>query len=173
MENFGCGSSREHAPWALTDFGIKVIIAKSFADIFYNNCFKNAILPIKLSGDKVQKIIDLSKKKKLELEVDLENQTIIGPQLNFSFEIDKYKKTCLLKGWDDIDLTLKKENLISEFETKNKKSWLEPPGEKMNKIYNVSLLPGDGIGQEISTEASKVLEWFNEKTDLKIKSKKN
>ena len=92
LENFGCGSSREHAPWALTDFGIKVIIAKSFADIFYNNCFKNGILPIKLSGDKVQKIINFSKKKNPELEVDLENQTIIGHELNFSFEIDKYKK---------------------------------------------------------------------------------
>ena len=126
LENFGCGSSREHAPWALTDFGIKVIIAKSFADIFYNNCFKNGILPIKLSGDKVQKIIDFSKKKKPELEVDLENQTIIGHELNFSFEIDKYKKTCLINGWDDIDLTLKKEDLISDFEIKNKKSWLEP-----------------------------------------------
>ena len=126
LENFGCGSSREHAPWALTDFGIKVIIAKSFADIFYNNCFKNGILPIILSGDKVQKIIDFSKKKKPELEVDLENQTIIGHELNFSFEIDKYKKTCLINGWDDIDLTLKKEDLISDFEIKNKKSWLEP-----------------------------------------------
>ena len=126
LENFGCGSSREHAPWALTDFGIKVILAKSFADIFYNNCFKNGILPIKLSSEKIEKVIDFSKKENPQLEVDLDNQTIKGSGIEFCFEIDKYKKTCLLNGWDDIDLTLKKEKLISDFETKNYKSWLEP-----------------------------------------------
>jgi 3-isopropylmalate/(R)-2-methylmalate dehydratase small subunit len=126
LENFGCGSSREHAPWALIDFGIKVILAKSFADIFYNNCFKNGILPIKLADEKIQEIINFSKKKNLELEIDLENQTIRGPEINFSFEIDTYKKTCLLNGWDDIDLTLKKENLILEYEKNNSKSWLKP-----------------------------------------------
>ena len=126
LENFGCGSSREHAPWALTDFGIKVILAKSFADIFYNNCFKNGILPIKLSSEKIEKVIDFSKKENPQLEVDLYNQTIKGSAIEFCFEIDKYKKTCLLNGWDDIDLTLKKEKLISDFETKNNKSWLEP-----------------------------------------------
>ena len=126
LENFGCGSSREHAPWALTDFGIKVILAKSFADIFYNNCFKNGILPIKLSSEKIEKVIDFSKKENPQLEVDLDNQTIKGSKIEFCFEIDKYKKTCLLNGWDDIDLTLKKEKLISDFETKNNKSWLEP-----------------------------------------------
>ena len=126
LENFGCGSSREHAPWALTDFGIKVILAKSFADIFYNNCFKNGILPIKLSSEKIEKIIDFSKKENPQLEVDLDNQTIKGSGIEFCFEIDKYKKTCLLNGWDDIDLTLKKEKLISDFETRNNKSWLEP-----------------------------------------------
>lgn len=126
LENFGCGSSREHAPWALTDFGIKVILAKSFADIFYNNCFKNGILPIKLSSEKIEKVIDFSKKENPQLEVDLDNQTIKGSAIEFCFEIDKYKKTCLLNGWDDIDLTLKKEKLISDFETKNNKSWLEP-----------------------------------------------
>ncbi len=126
LENFGCGSSREHAPWALTDFGIKVILAKSFADIFYNNCFKNGILPIILNDEKIQKIIKFSKKDLPELEVDLENQIINGSEFNFSFEIDEYKKTCLLNGWDDIDLTLKKEKLISYYEVNNKKSWLEP-----------------------------------------------
>lgn len=126
LENFGCGSSREHAPWALTDFGIKVILAKSFADIFYNNCFKNGILPIKLLGEEIEKIINFSKNKFLELEINLKKQTIKGSEINLSFEIDEYKKTCLLNGWDDIDLTLKKENLISEFETKNNDSWLEP-----------------------------------------------
>ena len=126
LENFGCGSSREHAPWALTDFGIKVILAKSFADIFYNNCFKNGILPIKLSSEKIEKVIDFSKKENPQLEVDLDNQTIKGSGIEFCFEIDKYKKTCLLNGWDDIDLTLKKEKLISDFETRNNKSWLEP-----------------------------------------------
>ena len=126
LENFGCGSSREHAPWALTDFGIKVILAKSFADIFYNNCFKNGILPIKLLGEEFEMIINFSKNKFLELEINLKKQTIKGSEINLSFEIDEYKKTCLLNGWDDIDLTLKKENLISEFETKNNDSWLEP-----------------------------------------------
>ena len=130
LENFGCGSSREHAPWALTDFGIKVILAKSFADIFYNNCFKNGILPIKLSDEKIQKIINFSKNKNPELEVDLENQIIKGSKINFHFEIDDYKKTCLLNGWDDIDLTLKKEKLISEYELNHYKSWLEPSEQK-------------------------------------------
>ena len=97
-------------PWALTDFGIKVILAKSFADIFYNNCFKNGILPIKLSDEKIQKIVNFSKNKNPELEVDLENQIIKGSKINFHFEIDDYKKTCLLNGWDDIDLTLKKKS---------------------------------------------------------------
>ena len=130
LENFGCGSSREHAPWALTDFGIKVILAKSFADIFYNNCFKNGILPIKLSDEKIQKIINFSKNKNPELEVDLENQIIKGSKINFHFEIDDYKKTCLINGWDDIDLTLKKEKLISEYEVNHYKSWLEPREQK-------------------------------------------
>ncbi len=130
LENFGCGSSREHAPWALTDFGIKVILAKSFADIFYNNCFKNGILPIKLSDEKIQKIVNFSKNKNPELEVDLENQIIKGSKINFHFEIDDYKKTCLLNGWDDIDLTLKKEKLISEYEVHHYKSWLEPREQK-------------------------------------------
>ncbi len=130
LENFGCGSSREHAPWALTDFGIKVILAKSFADIFYNNCFKNGILPIKLSDEKIQKIVNFSKNKNPELEVDLENQIIKGSEINFHFEIDDYKKTCLLNGWDDIDLTLKKEKLISEYELNHYKSWLEPSEQK-------------------------------------------
>tara|TARA_B100000524_G_scaffold308002_1_gene183685 strand:+ start:73 stop:684 length:612 start_codon:yes stop_codon:yes gene_type:complete len=130
LENFGCGSSREHAPWALTDFGIKVILAKSFADIFYNNCFKNGILPIKLSDEKIQKIVNFSKNKNPELEVDLENQIIKGSEINFHFEVDDYKKTCLLNGWDDIDLTLKKEKLISEYELNHYKSWLEPSEQK-------------------------------------------
>ena len=125
-KNFGCGSSREHAPWALLDFGITCVISSSFADIFYNNCFKNGILPIKLSSEKIEKVIDFSKKENPQLEVDLDNQTIKGSEIEFCFEIDKYKKTCLLNGWDDIDLTLKKEKLISDFETKNYKSWLEP-----------------------------------------------
>ena len=125
-KNFGCGSSREHAPWALSDFGIKCIISSSFADIFYNNCFKNGILPIKLLGEEIEKIINFSKNKFLELEINLIKQTIKGSEINLSFEIDEYKKTCLLNGWDDIDLTLKKENLISEFEIKNNYSWLEP-----------------------------------------------
>ena len=84
LENFGCGSSREHAPWALTDFGIKVILAKSFADIFYNNCFKNGILPIKLPSEKIEKVINFSKKENPQLEVDLDNQTIKGSEIELS-----------------------------------------------------------------------------------------
>ena len=126
LENFGCGSSREHAPWALTDFGIRVILAKSFADIFYNNCFKNGILPVRLSEEEIEKIINFSHKEYPELEINLNSQTIKGSEIDLCFEIDEYKKTCLLNGWDDIDLTLKKENLISRFEIENNKSWLEP-----------------------------------------------
>ena len=101
------------------------------------------------------------------MKLILINQTIKGSEIDLCFEIDEYKKTCLLNGWDDIDLTLKKENLISRFEIKNKKvGWNQ---EEMNNVFNISLLPGDGIGQEISVEALKVLKWFNNKTELKNK----
>ncbi|MFZ8921774.1 MAG: 3-isopropylmalate dehydratase small subunit [Nitrosopumilaceae archaeon] len=111
-DNFGCGSSREHAVWALQDYGFSVIIAPSFADIFYSNCFKNGILPIKLDEKTVEKL----KKESGEIEVDLENQFLYTPSEKISFEIDSYKKKILLEGLDDIALTLNYEDKISEFE---------------------------------------------------------
>ena len=126
FDNFGCGSSREHAPWALLDFGIKVVLAKSFADIFYNNCFKNGILPIVLSQKEIEKIISEIKLGNIEIEVNLDKQIIVGKNINLNFEIDEYKKKCLLNGWDDIDLTLKQEIEITKFEKLKLKDWLLP-----------------------------------------------
>ena len=115
-DNFGCGSSREHAVWALEDYGFSVIISTSFADIFYSNCFKNGILPIKLE----QKFIDLLQQEKNEVEVDLINQVIRTSTRNIHFEIDSHKKKVLLEGLDDIAQTLEFESQISEFENKSK-----------------------------------------------------
>jgi 3-isopropylmalate/(R)-2-methylmalate dehydratase small subunit len=131
-ENFGCGSSREHAPWALLDFGIKVIIAKSFADIFFNNCFKNGILPIILPNEKIEDLVKQVNSGNHILNVDLRDQVINSNQININFEIDPYKKKCLLNGWDDIDLTLKEETKILNFEKKQIKEWLYPIYEKKN-----------------------------------------
>ena len=111
-DNFGCGSSREHAVWALQDYGFSVIIAPSFADIFYSNCFKNGILPINLD----EKIIDKLKNESGELEIDLENQMIKTDSEQISFDIDTHKKKILLEGLDDISQTLQFEDKISEFE---------------------------------------------------------
>ena len=119
-KNFGCGSSREHAPWALLDFGIRCIIAPSFADIFYNNCFNNGILPIILDENKVKELSEIAKQKK-EIEIDLVDQKILkGDNQPFDFEIESFKKECLLNGYDDIALTLKKESKINNFEQKRK-----------------------------------------------------
>lgn len=115
-ENFGCGSSREHAPWALLDFGIKAIIAPSFADIFYNNCFKNGILPIFLDKKIVSKITEFAKNPKNQITIELENQRVLIGNEIFEFEIDNFKKHCLLNGLDDIGLTLQKEQKITHFE---------------------------------------------------------
>ena len=115
-ENFGCGSSREHAVWALQDYGFSVIIAPSFADIFYSNCFKNGILPIKLEEKSVEKL----KHESGELEVDLENQILKTNSEQISFDIDSYKKKILLEGLDDISQTLQFEDKISEFEKQSK-----------------------------------------------------
>ena len=115
-ENFGCGSSREHAPWSLLDFGFKCIIAPSFADIFYNNCFKNGILPIRLDQNKVDQLSKEAENKKMLL-IDLREQNIIDEKNNIiEFEIDSFRKKCLLEGLDDIALTLKKINKIDIFE---------------------------------------------------------
>ncbi|MBA4462810.1 MAG: 3-isopropylmalate dehydratase small subunit [Nitrosopumilaceae archaeon] len=111
-DNFGCGSSREHAVWALQDYGFSVIISTSFADIFYSNCFKNGVLPITLDEKTVEKL----KNESGEIEVDLENQTLHTPTEKIPFEIDTYKKKILLEGLDDIALTLKYEDKISKFE---------------------------------------------------------
>ncbi|MEY3003028.1 MAG: hypothetical protein RLZZ491_204 [Pseudomonadota bacterium] len=118
-ENFGCGSSREHAPWALLDFGIRCVIAPSFADIFYNNCFKNGILPIVLPQDQVDLLMDDAENgANAMLSVDLENQTITRPDgSTIAFEIDAFRKHCLLNGLDDIGLTLEKSAAIERFET--------------------------------------------------------
>ena len=120
-KNFGCGSSREHAPWALLDFGIKCIISPSFADIFYNNCFKNGMLPIILSQKKIDQLIEYSKRKE-NIEINLEKQEIkFGNQI-ISFELDSFKKNCLLNGLDDIALSLEKSDKISSYEEKIKKN---------------------------------------------------
>jgi 3-isopropylmalate/(R)-2-methylmalate dehydratase small subunit len=122
-ENFGCGSSREHAPWALLDFGIRCVIAPSFADIFYNNCFKNGILPIALPQAEVDKLMDDAERgSNAVISVDLEKQEIRGPDGGcVKFEIDAFRKQCLLNGWDDIGLTLRHESEITDFEAKRKR----------------------------------------------------
>ena len=114
-KNFGCGSSREHAPWALSDFGIRCVISSSFADIFYNNCFKNGILPIKISEEKVLELSDYSKRKE-EIEVSLEKQEIFFGNKVIKFEIDEFKKKCLIEGLDDIDLSMGKIKQIDSYE---------------------------------------------------------
>ena len=119
-DNFGCGSSREHAPWALSDFGIKVVVSTSFADIFFNNCFKNGMLPIILPADQVEILMNDSEKgSNARIEVDLKAQTIISSDGKvFSFEVDPFKKHCLLNGLDDIGLTMEKSSSIDAFEKK-------------------------------------------------------
>ncbi|MBL4807054.1 MAG: 3-isopropylmalate dehydratase small subunit [Rhodobacteraceae bacterium] len=120
-DNFGCGSSREHAPWALLDFGIRVVISTSFADIFFNNCFKNGILPIVLPQEDVDKLMDdANRGANAVLSVDLENQTITGPDGGeIKFDVDAFKKHCLLNGLDDIGLTMQKADAIDAFEAKH------------------------------------------------------
>lgn len=122
--NFGCGSSREHAPWSLTDYGFHAVIAPSFADIFYNNSLKNGLLPVVLSEEKVARLVEKSRlQENYELTIDLENQTVSDDQdFRESFEIDGFRKYCLLNGLDDIGLTLQNEAQISGYETLRKKS---------------------------------------------------
>ena len=121
-ENFGCGSSREHAPWSLLDFGFKCIVAPSFADIFYNNCFKNGILPIRLDQEKVN-ILMTEAKNKNQLTINLDEQKIILADENvIDFDIDPFRKKCLIEGLDDIGLTLQKKDKISKYEESIKSS---------------------------------------------------
>ncbi len=124
-KNFGCGSSREHAPWALLDFGITCVISSSFADIFYSNCFKNGILPIILAEEKIKELSEYANRKE-EISIDLSEEKIIYGNSEIKFKIDPFKKKCLLEGLDDIALSLKKLNKIESFEKdlKNKKPWI-------------------------------------------------
>jgi len=116
--NFGCGSSREHAPWAVLDYGFRVIIAPSYADIFYNNCFKNGLLPVTLPNEQVDELFERTEQNEgYRLTVDLEKQTLSDERgLNWKFEIDAFRRQCLLNGWDDIGLTLRLEDRIQEYE---------------------------------------------------------
>ena len=120
-KNFGCGSSREHAPWALLDFGIKCVIGPSFADIFYNNCFKNGMLPIILDEKKIEELVQYSQRKE-NIEINLKKQEITFGNKRIEFKIDPFKKTCLLEGLDDIALSLEKEKKISSYENEIIKS---------------------------------------------------
>ena len=119
-KNFGCGSSREHAPWALLDFGIRCVISLSFADIFYNNCFKNGMLPIVLDQKQLEELAEYSERKEV-IEINLPEQKIQLGNKIISFEIDTFKKKCLLNGLDDIALSMEKSEKISSYEKKNKK----------------------------------------------------
>ena len=124
-KNFGCGSSREHAPWALLDFGITCVISSSFADIFYNNCFKNGILPIILNEEKIKELSEYANRKE-SISVDLNDEKIVYGNNEVKFKVDSFKKKCLLEGLDDIALSLKKSNKIEKFEEdlKRIKPWI-------------------------------------------------
>ena len=124
-KNFGCGSSREHAPWALLDFGIKCVISSSFADIFYNNCFKNGMLPIILDEEKIAELVQYSERKE-NIEINLKEQEIIFGNKRIKFKIDSFKKKCLLEGLDAIAITLEKSKKIEDFELKmeSERPWL-------------------------------------------------
>lgn len=125
-DNFGCGSSREHAPWALNDFGIKCIIAPSFADIFFNNCFKNGILPVTLTSIEVDELLQFAKDHENSITIDLPKQEVCAANKIYKFTVDPFRKNCLIEGLDDIGLTMKKSDKIDAFEEVNKKtvSWL-------------------------------------------------
>ena len=124
-KNFGCGSSREHAPWALLDFGITCVISSSYADIFYNNCFKNGILPIKIDEEKIKQISEYSLRKE-EIKIDLNEQKIVFGNNEIKFDLDQFKKKCLIEGLDDIALSLEKSEKIELYEKKLKisKPWI-------------------------------------------------
>lgn len=123
QENFGCGSSREHAPWAILDYGFRVVIAPSYADIFYNNCVKNGILPIRLKDQEVNELIDKGQRQEFKLEINLEDQTVMGQDgTHYEFDIDPYWKEMLLKGWDEIALTFQYDSYIAAYEEKQQQS---------------------------------------------------
>ncbi len=120
LDNFGCGSSREHAPWSLADFGIRCVIAPSFADIFYNNCFKNGILPVILKNPEVLELLNFAKSENNSVTVNLASQEVRAEGKIYKFEIDNFRKHCLIEGLDDIGLTLQKSEEITKFELRNK-----------------------------------------------------
>ncbi len=120
LDNFGCGSSREHAPWSLSDFGIRCVIAPSFADIFYNNCFKNGILPVILKNPEVLELLNFAKSENNSVTVNLASQEVRAEGKIYKFEIDSFRKHCLIEGLDDIGLTLQKSEEITKFELRNK-----------------------------------------------------
>ena len=126
--NFGCGSSREHAPWSLLDYGFRCIVAPSFADIFFNNCFKNGLLPVRLSEEQVETIFQCVRETEgFQMTVDLREQQLQAQDgMSYAFQVDPFRRRCLLNGWDDIVLTLRHENLISQFESRNAPP-LSPP----------------------------------------------
>ncbi|KAG0190471.1 hypothetical protein DFQ28_002043 [Apophysomyces sp. BC1034] len=164
--NFGCGSSREHAPWALQQYGFRAIIAPSFADIFFNNCFKNGLLPIVLRASDVDRLFnDTAAFNDFKLTIDLEQQvvrTVDGSQ-DFEFDVAPFRKYCLLNGFDDIGLTLRHADLIRRFEAERlaRQPWLN------NRLrMKIAVLPGDGIGPEIVAEAMKVLNALDERFEL-------
>lgn len=125
-DNFGCGSSREHAPWALIDFGIKCVIAPSFADIFFNNCFKNGILPIILPSEQVEELLSFTSSPDNNVTVNLDSQEVRAGNKVYKFDVDSFRKYCLIEGLDDIGLTLQKNDKITNFESNNRQqvSWL-------------------------------------------------
>jgi 3-isopropylmalate/(R)-2-methylmalate dehydratase small subunit len=126
LDNFGCGSSREHAPWALADFGIHCVIAPSYADIFFNNCFKNSILPVILPHEQVAELLEFAKDENNSITIDLPKQEVRAANKIYKFEVDPFRKHCLIEGLDDIGLTLQKEEKISQFEKRNREvtPWL-------------------------------------------------
>jgi 3-isopropylmalate dehydratase small subunit len=171
-DNFGCGSSREHAPWALEDFGFRVLIGPSFADIFFNNCFKNGLLPIKLAADEVDALFaQCHGSEGYRLAVDLQARTITRPDGKvLAFDVDPFRRECLLNGWDDIGLTLRHADKIRDFEARRRiahpgclpDSLAAPrrrqPTIKTENHMKICVLPGDGIGPEIIDQTLRVLE---------------
>ena len=126
--NFGCGSSREHAPWSLMDYGFRCIIAPSFADIFFNNCFKNGLLPVRLSEEQVEALLQRVRKTAgFQMTVDLRKQQIqVEAGMSYDFQVDPFRRQCLLSGWDDIGLTLRHEDLISQYESRSAPPLIPP-----------------------------------------------
>jgi hypothetical protein len=161
-KNFGCGSSREHAPWALDQYGFRALIAPSFADIFFNNCFKNGLLPIVLPESQVARLFDeVAAFPGYQLTVDLPRQVVVKPDgSELPFDMQPFRKYCLVNGFDDIGLTLRHADKIRAFEAERlaNKPWLGPnPNLAERTTMKIAILPGDGIGTEIVAEAVKVL----------------